>query len=373
VSKITGFFLTFNNSISIMDGSDVGSATTTSFVLPDTRTNCPADTPEGVCTNQILVAKPGSEAANLSFELVRSDGQPAAQRIINLGSKSIADFLLPDLFPSAVVQTSDYIRVTSSSGVVGFQLYGKKGRYIAGMNGQNTSGGARKLFCPQYVTGGEDYRTDLSIINLDNLAGNVTLTLYGNDGRPLGNSQQVPIAAYGKLFISDQKFFLDPGNKITDGYLVISSSGLSAQGLGPKLTGSVVFGDPARSRFSTALPLIKSLSRSYIISHVANNDIYFTGLALLNTNEEKITVAIQIYDEKGTLLVQTQQKLLAGQRISRLLWQYIPIFEEVNRTGGYIQLTEVGDAKQKTNFACFALFGTKDLSVLSAIPPQIAP
>jgi hypothetical protein len=33
----------------------------------------------------------------------------------------------------------------------------------------------------------------------------------------------------------------------------------------------------------------------------------------------------------------------------------------------------VGDSTGKTTFACFALFGTNDLTVLSAIPPQIAP
>lgn len=372
VAKVTGFFLVFNNSLSLMDGADVGDLTSSSFVLPDLRTNCPAEDGDK-CLNQILVSNPGNEEAVVTFDLVRSNGQSAGRSVTNLRSKAVAGFALTDLFPNPTILDSDYLRISSNRNLVGFQMFGKKGLYIAGMNGQDTSAGSKTLYCPQYVTGGQDYRTDLSIINLDSFAGRVTLTLFGDDGAQLGQSRTVDVAANSKIFLNDQKFFLDPGDQLIQGYVTITSSGVNAGSPVPKLTGSVVFGDPARTNFSSALPLVKTLSRSYIISHVASNETYFTGLALLNTSPERITLSIQVYDEQGTLLAAAQEKLLSGQRKSQLLWQYIPAFAEANRSSGYIKVTEVGDSTGKTTFACFALFGTNDLTVLSAIPPQIAP
>lgn len=129
----------------------------------------------------------------------------------------------------------------------------------------------------------------------------------------------------------------------------------------------MVFGDPARSTFATALPLVSTLSDSAVFSQVASNDIYFTGLAILNPAGAAASVTIDVYDSAGALIASRQESIPAKQRKSQLLTQYFPELAGQNRGSGYIKFTA------DRPVASFALFGTHNLSVLSAIPPQAVP
>lgn len=170
----------------------------------------------------------------------------------------------------------------------------------------------------------------------------------------------MPIAAKGKIHIADQKFFLDPGNNLIQGYLRITSSG-------PKLGGSVVFGDPQRQTFSSARPLVSTLSSSVIFGQVASGSTYFTGVAILNPNENDVAATIDVLDRNGKI-IRTKPLSIAGKhRVSNLLTQYFTDLAGKEISSGYIRVTA------DKGVANFALFGTNHLSVLSAIPPQPAP
>jgi hypothetical protein len=136
---------------------------------------------------------------------------------------------------------------------------------------------------------------------------------------------------------------------------------------GVRLAGSVVFGDVQRSRFSSALPLVSSLLNSAVYAHVASNQVFFTGIAIVNPNASSADVTIEVYDADGLLLVRRVETIPAGQRRSRLLTEYFPSLLGQNRGSGYIKLSA------DRGIATFALFGAKDLSSLSAIPPQTVP
>ena len=69
------------------------------------------------------------------------------------------------LFPGASITGSEYLRATSTQGVVPFEFLGKSGQYVQGLNGQDLAGGATTLYSPQYVIGG-DWWTALSVVNL---------------------------------------------------------------------------------------------------------------------------------------------------------------------------------------------------------------
>jgi hypothetical protein len=358
VKKVVGFFLTFNGSLSFLDGADVGPGTLQSFVLPEIE--------DGGFT-RIHVANPDAASATVTFELVKSDGTvraPSVSRTVNANGAVAA--LLADLFPGVAAAASDYLRVTSTRGVASVEFLGKSGVYAEALNGQDASSGATTLYCPHYVVGGADYRTTLSVVNRDSTTGTVRFRFIKDDGSQVGAVQPLQIAAEGKIYISDQKFFTDAGSTLTQGYLEITSSG-------PRLSGSVVFGDPERNRFSSALPLIARLQSSAVFSQVASNRTYFTGLALLNPNTADASGTIEVFDRNGAVVRSAAQQVRAGRRVAQLLTQYFPDLIGADLSSGYIKVT------LDRGVAGFALFGTNNLTdvtqplALSAVPAQALP
>jgi hypothetical protein len=349
-NRTVGFFLMFNGSLTILDGADVSSATLTSFILPEI---------EDSGFTQIHIANPGTAAASANFELVDSGGtvRATANRTISANG-GVAEFASA-LFPGVQPGGSDYIRVTSDNGVVPFEFLGKQGQYVEGLNGQDANAGGTTLFSPQYVVGGTVWRTTLSVVNLEQSAGNVTFRFIRDDGTTIGSERQVNIPARGKIYITDQQFFFDtPPTEQIQGYVEVTSSG-------PRLAGNVVFGDPARTTFSSALPLVSTLQNAVVFSQLASNETYFTGAAILNPGGVPANVTIDVFDQTGAPLATSTVSIPARQRQSQLLTQYFP--ELGGRGSGYFKLTS------DQGIASFALFGTHTLSVLSAVPPQVVP
>ncbi|HEY3132394.1 MAG TPA: SBBP repeat-containing protein [Acidobacteriota bacterium] len=350
VRQVVGFFEVFNNRLSVLDGADVSSNTAASFIFPEI---------EDQGFTQFHVVNANNSPAIVTFELTKADGTlrlPALRRQI-AASGTLAEFyheLLPGIRPFS----SDYVRVTSNQPAVAFEYLGRTGQDFRALNGQ--AGGGKTLYCPQYVVGGGQYLSTLSIVNLDSTAGTVTLEFIGDNGTPIGTKQTLSIAAKGKVYISDQTFFLNAANSVAQGYIRISGSGVN-------LVGSVVFGDPSGTRFSSALPLVSTLLRFFVFSQVASNQTYFTGLAILNPGSATAAVTIEVYDTDGALVATKSESIAAGQRKSRLLTEYFPALAGQNRSSGYIKVSS------DNPLAAFALFGANDLSVLSAVPPQVLP
>ena len=239
-----------------------------------------------------------------------------------------------------------------------FEYLGRTALYVAGLNGQNANAGATTLYCPQYVTGG-GFRSTLSVVNLDSAPGTVTFDLFSDNGTLVGSKVQ-NIPAKGKIYITDQDFFVAAGEDLMQGFVKITSSG-------PKLAGAVVFGDPDRAAFSSALPLVSTFLNSFIFGQVASDDRYYTGIAIVNPNDTVASAAIEVFDEHGTRIQSKTEAIQAKGRKSRLLTEYFPALLNQNITSGYIKVTV------DKGVASFAVFGTNNLSSLSAVPPQVVP
>jgi sugar lactone lactonase YvrE len=348
--KVVGFFLAFNESLSVLDGTDASAKTMTSFILPEI---------EDLDFTQIHVANPNTVPATVTFDLLKADGTPrvtSVSRSVNPNG-AVAE-LFEQLFPGVAKDDSDYVRAASTQGVSPLEFLGKARQYVEALNGLDVQSGATTLYSPQYAVGGADWRTVLSVVNLDSSPATVTFRLIGNDGTPIGTPRDLSVPAKGKIRVTDQKFFLDPGGSLTQGYVEIKSDGA-------KLAGNVVFGDPARSAYSSALPLISGFANSFVFSQVASDKDYFTGIALLNPNDTDATTTINIFQKSGSLLAYTQETIPAKRRVSRLLTEYFPNLIGQDIRSGYIRITS------NVGLAGFALFGTR--AVLSAVPPQIFP
>jgi hypothetical protein len=352
-TRVSGFFLTYDNNLAVMDGADVSSDATTMIVFPEI---------EGEGSTQIHVVNPGLTAATLKLELRKGDGTLRSSTVVQkiLNPNGVLAQNVASLFPDATPDASDYVRVTSDKGVSGFEYLGKKLKYAAGVNAQDATKGATMLYCPQYVVGGTAYRSMLSLVNLDGTAGTVTLSFIGNDGKALGRERTESIAGYGKVRITDQKYFLDAGSSTVDGYVVVTTSGV-------KLAGSVIFGDQAGSSYAAALPLISGLKPSIVFGQVATGGTYFTGVAMANPSISEANFTMEVYASDGKKVAGRSDRIPPRGRSINLLTGYFEGLAPAVMYSGYIRVTA------DRGLAAFALFGTSNGTALSAVPAQTAP
>ncbi len=350
--RLAGFFLTFDDALSLMDGTDISSSSLSSLILPETGSQD---------YTKLLLANPSGNAASIKIDLVKTDGTVRSTTQTSIqGFGAYAADLKGDVFPGIATDPSDYVRVTSSNGLIPYEFFGNVSKDVAVLAGQDLNGGATTLYSPQYVVGGP-WNSTLSIVNLGSTAGAVTLKLVSDDGIQIGSVQTIPIAANGKIFVSDPAFFLGSApTQVTQGYVLATSSGMM-------LSGSVVFSDAVQGTFITALPLVSTLQQSQVLSQVASSGAFYTGVAIMNPNSTDATVRIDVYTSTGQLDRSLAQILPAGHRVSRLLTDYFPALVGQDRNSGYIKVTS------DQGVACFGVFGTSTLSVLSAIPAQPTP
>jgi hypothetical protein len=350
-AAVTGLFLAFNRSLTMLDGAALGGTSLRRTVLS-------AVEPRGF--TRVHALNPGSSEAALTIELVNSAGvlrAAAASRAVKGGGVLIES--LESLFPRAAVEASDYVRMESSQGIVPFEQVGRSGAYLAALGGHDAERGPGVLYAPQYAFGGPDWASTLSVVNLEDVDGSVTFELLGDDGSPLGAPAVRPIAARGKLEVGDPGFFGTSSATLVQGYVRVTSSG-------PRLAGSVLFGDPARAAFGAALPLGAASVTRTLFGQLASDGTYFTGVAVLNPGPASAVVTLAAFASGGAALAPARSvTLAAGARRSGVVEEWFPALAGQNRSSGYVRLTS------DTPVAAFALFGTRDLSALSAIPAAV--
>ena len=346
---MVGFFMMFNDEVTYTDGANALQQGMKEFVFTEIE-----DEAEGFI--QINIANPAAEAVNVRLELRDKDGGQkgsTVERTIE-GHGTIAEPLTV-LFNLIQPAGSDYIRVVSDGAVAGYEYLGKKPKYVYGLNGQDAQKGGTVLYGPQYVVGGNQYRTTLSIVNLEDRAGMATLRLINAEGVQIGSTRELAIKSKGKLEITDQNFFLQP-SQLTAGYLEIRSDG-------PRLAGNLVFVDPEQEVMASSLPLVTELAEEMVFGHVVSNALWWTGIALLNPWPEDAQVMVILYDRTGKPVGEKRDTLKAGHQQVGVLWQYFDWLKDKDQQG-YIRV------KSDKGLAGLALFGTNQLSVISAIPAQ---
>lgn len=348
-SDVDGFFLTFDRDLTIMDGASLGFATLKTFVFTQIET---------AGLTKINLVNPSSTAANVRIDVMKADGTVRDSRTRAIGGNAalVAD-VFKDLFTGIAPDHADYLRIRSTEGVHSFEMMQRNGGDITSLIGQDITAGGTVLYSPQYAMGGL-WNTVLSVVNLDSRAGTATLRLVGENGIQIGNSRTEAIPANGKIRIDDAGYFapLD-GGTTTSGYVQIESDGI-------RLAGSVMFGDRSNQSFASALPLICGLKNEVLYSHVASDDRYYTGIAVLNPLANGATIEIEIYEADGDLYGRRIFTLPARQKRAQLLTELFQSMAGEAWVSGHIRV------KSDVPMASFSLFGTHNLSVLSAIPPQ---
>jgi type VI protein secretion system component Hcp len=346
-SDVGGFSLVFGSNLNFVDGIGFGETPLTDFAFTEIETNG---------STRINVANTNTYDATVVFDLMKADGtvQSTQSRVISANGALVTD-LFGDLFAAYVPEAANYVRANSTKGVLSFELMKKEAGDIASLAGQDITAGGTVLYAPHYVVGSA-WKTSLSVINLDSRAGSVQLQFVGENGVQIGTANTLSIPANGKLYVTDPAFFHQPILSSTyTGYVKITSNGV-------RLAGSAVYGDSSGTTFSSALPLMYSLQTSAVYWHAVSNDMYRSGIAMVNPNATVATAVVELFAADGTSLERVSESIPAGRRTAKLLTEYFPSMVGQNQTSGYIKITS------DKPLASYALFGTGNLSVLSAIP-----
>ena len=332
---ISGFYLHFDPALNTLDGGNLSNRLSRDFIVPEAR------------GATISIANPDpTRPADVVFRLF----DPAGKEPMAPGSARIP--------PSGrvVLSSADrdgYLRITSADPVFPIAQSGTA-RDKTTMPALYADGGARNIYAPQYVAGG-GYQSTVTLINLETTDTTVNITWFDNSAIRLGQSISRPIAALGSLTFSGAGVFgITPPAAGVDGYLVIGSSNL--------MTGFVRYGDAAGARFETSLPLIGQTVREALFAHVAQDATYFTGVAIVNRNTEPAAVTVTVFNTAGAKVGAGQAIVPPNGRVSQLLAEIVPQLPP--SSGGYFKLTS------DRNILSFAVFGTRTLSVLAALPMQ---
>ncbi len=352
IQKMLGFFLIFDDKLQVLDGTEVTEQTYKSLIFT-------AVEEHGI--TQLNVNNPGAKPTNLTVELVRPDGVNKAAVIKPVAALGAVSESLSVLISASTASPADYFRVSSATtSISAVELLSYNGNYLTVLNGQDPDQAAEKLYAPQYVVGGSDWRSTLSIVNVDSKAGSVRLRLIQQDGTPIGEVRTLPVSAKGKLFINDQDFFVTAGSEMIQGYVEIIGNGI-------KLLGNIFFGDQNQQRFATTLPLASKLYQNLVFAHVASDDTYFMGLALINPNDAYATLDIRVFNREGGTLAQKMIILPSHQRQSLVLTEHFPELIGYPISSGFIVVSS------DTPIAGYSVYGTHSLDVVSAVPAQPLP
>jgi hypothetical protein len=339
--KPAGFFVTYDNALTRLDGADFSSLPLTSFLIPEIDTRG---------FTRIKLVNPNAVAANVSLSLINAHGEVrcAILRSVPPGG-TIAMDMDRSAFPVAP-ESSDYVRAVSDLGVLPVEMFRGASGDFSVLNALDANTGATKLYSPQFVFD-NDWRSSLSIINQDPIPGIITIDLIDEFGVK-GAEVRMVLDSKGKVRIDDTTIF---GLSSFRGYLQITSNGI-------RLAGSAVFG---AGDAATALPLVSRLQDSVLFSHIASDDVYYTGIAILNPGATDAAATLVLYNENGGIDATVKESVPARQRISKLLTDFFPSLAGQNRRAGYVRLII------DHSVASYAVYGTKNLSILCAIPGQI--
>jgi phytoene dehydrogenase-like protein len=123
-----------------------------------------------------------------------------------------------------------------------------------------------------------------------------------------------------------------------------------------------ILSDPAMSVFQAVLPLVDSGRTEAFFPHLASDDFYFTGLAALNLDSEPTDVTVTVYNPGGEPIESQTWSLKPGARFAKLIPELFAGLPAMTR--GYFRV------RASRQIAAHAVFGTRTLTALSAIPAQ---
>ena len=347
---VVGFFVTFDANLTSVSGTRLSDSMTSALVFSET---APETSP------RVILRNPGEMDAVITCDLVGTEGLSLKSVSRTIGARSSLTTGITELFGGTGSGSDGYLRVTSDQPLYGYELLGSSSQWFPALAPPPAVPGIKTLYAAQYVYGGP-WASGIVVVNADLTQDTLILRWIGDDGTQIGRTCTAPLPAFGKVQISDLSCFAASPQEIQQGYVEIKT-GQS------RIMGSILLRDLEASKPATSLPLLSELHTSYVIPHVASDQRYFTGIAILNPGNSDATVTTQVFDSNGGILATLNENLPFRHRTSRVLTEMFPGLIGRKLLSGYIRITS------DSPLAVFALFGTNDLATLTALPAQPAP
>jgi len=340
------FFSVFSPDLQVLDTIDAGQTLRPFAFLPIIHESG---------NTLINLVNPHPRAALAQIQLIGDDGITRKEITRIIPAEGRISFS-PDEFFGVETAPSDYVRASADLPLAFFALFDDRNRRLAGLNGVSLTLSS-PILIPQFVVGHPAVRSTLHLIGSLTNPAPVIATVRSDNGSIAGST--VLDLGMGKKRLTGEELFPGLAGKSFTGYLE-----LRPRETGQEWQAAVTFEDPDGSRFLTALPSVSAPSSEYVLSHLASDASFFTGIAVVNRNNQPTEVTIDVYRPDGQPLGSATLAVPANGRISKVLTEWLPELQGKAIYGGYARV------RSTQPVACFGVFGPYDLSSYAAVPAQ---
>ncbi len=261
-----------------------------------------------------------------------------------------------------VLQQSDqgYLRITSKRGLLFTEIYDNGGASAA-INGIDVDkfAGVTRIYSPQFAVMPPVFETLVNIINANqDSEAFITLTLRAPDGRVLASpvARMLPMNGQlkGKLW---DLFHNDPGLLNQSGWLEVTSSV-------DRIVGTVSFAH-SENKYLTSFQLSGTPLNHFLFPLVAEDSLYQTGIALLNSGDVPANAWLELWNPAGTLVGAVTMTLAPRTRKAETLSSLFPGMQPHSTANVRIRSDQP--------LHSFAILYDRGLRFLSSIPAVAFP
>ncbi len=324
------------------------------FKRPSKKLIIPSIVKENISSTKILIVNCNPSNVHLKLKLYKSNGYPSNQKYENLNPW--VKFKLEDILTYFDVSLDDiengaYLTIESDKPVVALMKVssGDGKMYLVNFISQDEV--LSKGIFPHYAVG-SGWDSNILVSNLSSVGETIHLRFYSESGTLLKDTS-IFLGGYSSFYKSVNYFLnLEDDTTLTTGWIEIRGD--------QKTVGNLFFN--YNDSLFTQLPLQYRGSTDFFISQIAQNDYYFTGIALVNDSFEDASIDIAFYTEDGALILSYNLNELPNKnKFVRLL--SVDPFDILDQIGGFIQI------KSDRPIFSYAVFGNLD-KFISAIPSQ---
>jgi hypothetical protein len=344
VSNLRGFWLIANPSTDGDGASAVAPAS--EFVLPLI-----------TAQSEIDLVNPGASGVAAFIRLYGPEGlQIGDTAVVPLPGLGSFNFNSTAEFAAGDIALASYAKVDCMPACAGAVLVSNylTAPSLAVANGATTAATSLELNFPHVVEGQSGtliYSTVISVTNLSAVAQTVTVTFTTDSGlAPITVSRD--LAAYGTDQEDAQSLFGFTGG-FQNGWVHVVAE--------QPVTGIVIYAELTNHGVAVT-PSPDSFSKNLLLSHIADLAPWWTGVALLNPGSVDAQAGIFAITPDGQLIGNAKVTIPAGQKIARLLSEWIPQTQTRTSDGGFIFVSST------VPLYGMELFFSRDLRFLANVP-----
>ena len=255
-----------------------------------------------------------------------------------------------------------YIRgQTTGEGIVAFQTFGNE-KTINHLAGQVTSL-RKQSYGVAHVGFGAGLETELNLINSDESKdAKFRVSIFDDQGQDALASVDFVLESRKQRIADLSVLFGLFSTEVLTGSLEIELLPRGPFLNTPSINGSVRF-KSVDGWYSATLPLFRVPDKDALYAHVAQDQGFFTGVAIKNRARAPVDGTVEAFDESGHFVGDADFTLDPGARMVKLLFELIPETAG-QRAGGFRVLSPDGAVES------FALFGDQTGDWLSVIPGE---